>query len=192
MHLGDKVFAQTTDFSSPTDSCSPSHPTKVSNLTEPTKSEAAAAAETTTAAFEKEERSYQRIKEFNAETKALKIERDATLATSSKCFEENRAWSSTSYTVNSAMASASLLGSNWSLASPAYADRFPTTANICHYNYSVRLAAGTVAATVPAHKPFTEHIVGEIISEATPLELMIMANDIIPQAHAEIEVRDTG
>ena len=144
MHLGDKVFDQTTDFSSSTDSCSPSHPTKVSNLTEPTKLRMLAVAETTTAAFEKEERSYQRVKEFNAEKQARKRERDAKLATSSKCFEEKLALSS---------------------------------------------------ATVPAHKPFTEHMVnigGEIISEATPLELMIMANDIIPQAHAEIEVRDTG
>ena len=57
------MFAQTTDFSSPTDSCSPSHPTKVSNLTEPTKSEAdAAAAETTVVASKKAEHSYQRAK----------------------------------------------------------------------------------------------------------------------------------
>ena len=62
MHLGDKVFDQKTDFSSSTDSCSPSHPTKVSNLTEPTKSEAAAAAETTVVASKKAEHSYQRAK----------------------------------------------------------------------------------------------------------------------------------
>ena len=155
--------------------------TKVSNLTEPTKSEAAVMAETTAAASKKADLSYQRVKEFNAEKQARKIERDVKLATSSKCFEEKLALSSTRYTVNpvtamalvqSAMPSASLLGSNSSLASPAYAYPFQSV-NFCHYHYSVRLAAGTVAATVPAHKPFTEHIVGEIISEATPLELMI-------------------
>ena len=82
MHLGDKVFAQTTDFSSPTDSCSPSHPTKVSNLkTEPTKSEAAAAAAATTAASKAAERSYQRVIKYTAEEDARQLKRDAGLDT---------------------------------------------------------------------------------------------------------------
>ena len=58
--------------------------------------------------------------------------------------------------VQSAMLRASLLGSNLSLASPAYAYSFESV-NYCYYRYSVRRAANTVAATVPAHKPRVAH-----------------------------------